>query len=155
MNGNTEIVVSYANAGKVDQYGAELGVGVQITDEVRADGSLSLFDFDIEEGTQAIGDELLANTPSWKSTLGLSYAGRQGLDLGASVRIVDSYRWAAGVFEGDVPSSQTVDVNAGYRFNQNFRVFAVATNVFDQERFHLFGVSVIWRRVLGGFSAQF
>jgi iron complex outermembrane receptor protein len=155
VNGNTEIVVSYANAGKVDQYGAELGVGVQVTDEIRADGSLSLFDFDIEEGTQAIGDQLLANTPSWKSTLGLSYAGQQGLDLGASVRIVDSYDWAAGVFIGEVPSSQTVDVNAGYRFNQNFRVFALATNVFDQERFHLFGGSVIGRRVLGGFSAQF
>ena len=98
---------------------------------------------------------MLANTPSAKGTLGVSYAGRQGLDLGASVRIVDSYDWAAGVFVGEVPSSQTVDVNAGYRINQNFRVFALATNVFDQERFHLFGGSVIGRRVLGGISAQF
>jgi outer membrane receptor for ferrienterochelin and colicins len=155
VNGNTEIVVSYANAGEVDQYGAELGVGVQITDEIRADGSLSLFDFEVEAGSQAVGDQLLANTPSKKGTIGLSYTGRQGLDLGASVRIVDSYDWAAGVFVGEVPSSQTVDVNAGYRINHNFRVFALATNVFDQERYHLFGGSVIGRRVLGGMTVQF
>ncbi len=155
VNGNTEIVLSYTNAGQVDQYGAELGVGVQITDEVRADGSLSLFDFDVEAGSQAVGDQLLANTPSKKGTVGVSYTGRQGLDLGAHIRIVDSYPWAAGVFLGEVPSSQSVDVNAGYRINQNFRVFALATNVFDQERFHLFGGSVIGRRVLGGVTVQF
>ncbi|MGH7516180.1 MAG: TonB-dependent receptor [Gemmatimonadales bacterium] len=155
VNGNTEIVLSYTNAGQVDQYGAELGVGVQITDEVRADGSLSLFDFEVEAGSQAVGDQLLANTPSTKGTLGVSYTGRQGLDLGASVRIVDSYQWAAGVFVGEVPSSESVDVNAGYRINHNFRVFALATNVFDQERYHLFGGSVIGRRVLGGITVQF
>jgi iron complex outermembrane receptor protein len=155
VNGNTEIVVSYANAGKVDQYGAELGVGVQVTDEIRGDGSLSLFDYDIEEGTQAVNDQLIANTPSAKGTVGLSYSGRQGLDLGATIRIVDSYDWAAGVFVGEVPASQFVDVNAGYRFNPNFRVFAIATNVFDQQRFQLFGGSVIGRRVLGGITAQF
>jgi iron complex outermembrane receptor protein len=155
VNGNTEIVLSYTNAGQVDQYGAELGVGVQVTDEVRADATLSLFDFEVEAGSQAVGDQLLANTPSKKGTLGVSYAGRQGLDLGASVRLVDSYDWAAGVFIGEVPSSQSVDVNAGYRINHNFRVFALATNVFDQERYHLFGGSVIGRRVLGGITVQF
>jgi outer membrane receptor for ferrienterochelin and colicins len=155
VNGNTEIVLSYTNAGEVEQYGAEVGVGVQITDEVRADGSLSLFDFEVQAGSQAVGDQLLANTPTKKGTLGVSYTGRQGLDLGASVRLVDSYDWAAGVFIGQVPSSQSVDVNAGYRFNHNFRVFALATNVFDQERYHLFGGSVIGRRVLGGVTVQF
>jgi outer membrane receptor for ferrienterochelin and colicins len=153
--GNTEIVLSYTNAGRVEQYGAEVGLGVQVTDEVRADGSLSLFDFDVEAGSQAVGDQLLANTPSKKGTLSVSYSGRQGLDLGASIRLVDSYQWAAGVFVGEVPSSQPVDVNAGYRINPNFRVFALATNVFDQERFHLFGGSVIGRRVLGGMTVQF
>ncbi|MGH7630320.1 MAG: TonB-dependent receptor plug domain-containing protein, partial [Gemmatimonadales bacterium] len=155
VNGNTEIVLTYTNAGQVDQYGAEVGVGVQITDEVRADGTLSLFDFEVEAGSQAVGDQLLANTPSKKGTLGVSYTGRQGLDLGAHIRIVDSYQWAAGVFMGEVPSSQSVDVNAGYRINHNFRVFALATNVFDQERYHLFGGSVIGRRVLGGITVQF
>jgi outer membrane receptor protein involved in Fe transport len=155
VNGNTEIVLSYTNAGKVEQYGAEVGLGVQITDEVRADGSLALFDFDVEAGTQAVGDQLLANTPSKKGTIALTYAGKQGLDLGANLRLVDSYDWAAGIFVGEVPSSQTLDLNAGYRFNWHFRVFALATNVFDQQRYHLFGGSVIGRRVLGGVTVQF
>jgi hypothetical protein len=34
-------------------------------------------------------------------------------------------------------------------------VFALATNVFDQQRYHLFGGSVIGRRVLGGVTVQF
>jgi hypothetical protein len=37
----------------------------------------------------------------------------------------------------------------------SFRVFAVGTNIFDQQRYQLFGGSVIGRRVLGGVTATF
>jgi hypothetical protein len=46
-------------------------------------------------------------------------------------------------------------VSAGYRFNNYVRVFATATNVFDEQRFQLYGGSVNGRRVLGGVTATF
>ena len=46
-------------------------------------------------------------------------------------------------------------LGAGYRINNNVRVHATATNLFDQQRFQMFGGSVIGRRVLGGITASF
>ena len=153
-DGNTAIVVSYTNEGDVDQTGVDIGIGVRVTDEVRLDGTFSYFDFTVN--SQRAGDQLLPNTPERKGTATLSYAGlRNGLDATVSLRSVASYDWAAGVFVGRVPSSETVNLSAGYRVSQNLRVFAVGTNILDQQRFHLFGGSVIGRRVLAGITTIF
>jgi outer membrane receptor protein involved in Fe transport len=46
-------------------------------------------------------------------------------------------------------------LQGGFRINNNLRIHATATNVLDQERFQLYGGSVIRRRVLGGLTANF
>ena len=153
-NGTRAIVVSYANAGKVKERGAELAIGYHLTDEVRIEGSYTFFDFDPPEGSLA-GDQLLPNTPKHKGSLNVQYAGAQGLDLGLTLRRQTAFNWAAGVFSGVVDWSQTVNVNAGYRVGNNLRVHAVATNVFDQKRFHIYGGSVVGRRVIAGVTATF
>jgi outer membrane receptor protein involved in Fe transport len=153
-NGERAIVVSYANAGKVKEQGMEFSAGYVLTDELRIEGSYTFFDFDPATGAIA-GDKLLPNTPKHKGTLSLQYAGAQGLDLGVTVRRQTAFDWAAGVFSGLVDWSQTVHLNAGYQFNNNVRVHAIATNVFDQKRFHIYGGSVIGRRVIAGVTATF
>ena len=153
-NGQRAIVVSYANAGKVKEQGMEFSAGYVLTDELRIEGSYTFFDFDPATGAIA-GDKLLPNTPKHKGTLSLQYAGAQGLDLGVTVRRQTAFDWAAGVFSGLVDWSQTVNLNAGYQFNNNVRVHAIATNVFDQKRFHIYGGSVIARRVIAGVTATF
>jgi iron complex outermembrane receptor protein len=152
-NGRTAIVVSYTNAGKATQYGFEAGAGLQITDEIRADAGLAVFQFDISE--QATGDQLLANTPSAKGHLALSYAGRQGFDGGLTFRWVKGYDWAAGVFAGHIESQAVVDASAAYAVNNNVRLFVTGTNIFDQERFAIYGGSVNGRRILGGITTRF
>jgi outer membrane receptor protein involved in Fe transport len=97
----------------------------------------------------------LPNTPSKKANLALSYAGEQGFDANVSLRLVDGYQWAAGVFQGYVPSSEFLNLSAGYRLNNNLRIHGTATNLLDQQRFQLYGGSVIGRRVLGGLTANF
>jgi len=77
------------------------------------------------------------------------------LDLGVTVRRQTAFDWAAGVFSGFVDWSQTVNLNAGYQVNNNLRVHAIATNVLDQKRFHIYGGSVIGRRVIAGVTAAF
>jgi outer membrane receptor protein involved in Fe transport len=131
----------------------ELGLGYQFTPELRADMSFTGFDFEVK--SQEAGDQLLPNTPSKKASFALSYVGEQGFDANASIRLVDGYQWAAGVFTGYVPSSEFVNVGAGFRVNNNLRVHATATNLLDQKRFQLYGGSVIERRVLGGITANF
>ncbi|MFQ5550395.1 MAG: TonB-dependent receptor domain-containing protein [Gemmatimonadales bacterium] len=154
-NGDRAIVVSYGNAGEVTERGVEISGGYVLSDEVQVSGSYSFFDFSVREGTQAAGDQLIPNTPEHKGTIAVSYTGRQGLDLGVQARFVDGFDWAAGVFSGPVPSSQTVNVNLAYRVNSHLRIHAVATNVMDQQRYHLYGGSVIGRRVLAGVTATF
>jgi outer membrane receptor protein involved in Fe transport len=151
--GTRAIVLSYTNAGKVTERGLELGVGYQLTPEFRGDVTFTGFDFTVN--SFRAGDQLLPNTPSKKASLSLTYAGLQGVDANVTVRLVDGYQWAAGVFQGYVPSNEFVNVSAGYRINNYLRVHATATNVLDEKRFQLYGGSVIGRRVLGGFTAGF
>ena len=152
-DGSRAIVLSYTNAGRVTERGVELGVGYQFTPEFRGDASVTGFDFTVK--SQQLGDQLVPNTPGKKATFSLNYAGEQGFDAGVTVRLVDGYSWAAGIFQGYVPSSEFVNLSAGYRINNYFRIHAIATNVLDQERFQLYGGSVIGRRVLGGITANF
>jgi iron complex outermembrane recepter protein len=152
-DGSRAIVLSYTNAGQVTERGVEVGLGYQLTPEVRGDVSFTGFDFTVK--SQAAGDQLVPNTPGKKASLSLSYAGQQGLDANVTVRLVDGYQWAAGVFQGYVPSNEFVNVSAGYQVNNYVRVHATATNLFDQKRFQLYGGSVIGRRVLGGITASF
>lgn len=152
-DGSRAIVLSYGNAGRVTERGVELGLGYQLTPEIRGDVSFTGFDFTVK--SQREGDQLVPNTPGKKGTLSLSYAGQQGLDANVTVRLVDGYAWSAGVFQGYVPSNEFVNVSAGYRINNFFRVHATATNLLDQQRFQLYGGSVIGRRVLGGITAAF
>jgi iron complex outermembrane receptor protein len=149
----TAIVVSYTNEGKVDEQGVEISAGVALTDEFSIGASYSYFDFDVE--SQQAGDQLLPNTPEHKATFTADYRGGQGIDVGVAVRLVDGYQWAAGVFNGYVPAAELVNVTVGYRINNYVRVHAIATNVFDQQRFQMFGGSVIGRRILGGVTATF
>jgi iron complex outermembrane receptor protein len=154
-DGSPAVVLSYTNAGRVTERGVEIGVGYQFTPELRGDVSFTGFDFDVDEDEQAAGDQLLPNTPSKKATLGLSYAGAQGFDGNVTLRLVDGYQWAAGVFSGYVPSSEFLNLSAGYRINNYVRIHATATNLFDQQRFQMYGGSVIGRRILGGVTANF
>jgi len=152
-DGSRAIVLSYTNAGEVTEKGIELGLGYWVTPELRADVSFTGFDFEVK--SQAVGDQLVPNTPSKKATFSLSYTGAQGFDGNVTLRLVDGYDWAAGVFQGYVPASEFLNLSAGYRINNYVRVHATATNLFDQQRFQMYGGSVIGRRILGGVTATF
>lgn len=154
-DGSRAIVLSYTNAGKVTERGIEVGIGYQFTPEIRGDVSFTGFDFTVDESEQAAGDQLVPNTPSKKATFSVSYAGQQGFDGNVTLRLVDGHDWAAGIFQGYVPANEMLNLSAGYRINNYVRIHATATNVLDQQRFQLFGGSVIGRRLLGGVTANF
>jgi outer membrane receptor protein involved in Fe transport len=153
-DGSTAIVASYANAGKVTQWGLEGGAGVQLSRTLRTDGTVTVFDYSVDESTVQQGDSLLANTPSLKGTASLSFADKQ-FSASANVRAVKGYSWAAGVFTGFIEPNVSVGANAAYDINNNFKVFVAGTNLFDNNKFEIYGGSVIGRRILGGVTARF
>lgn len=152
-DGNTAIVLSYTNAGKVNQNGVDVGVGIQLTPEVRLDGSFSFFHFTVKDSLT--GDKLVPNTPKTKGTITLAYHGHNGVDASLATRIVSGYDWSAGVFSGRIPGSQTVNLSLGYQIRPRYRIFTDVTNVLDQKRFQLYGGAVIGRRALAGLAASF
>ncbi len=149
-DGTTAIVQSSGNVGAVDEWGVELGGQVSLTDAASLGVTYTWYNFAIRQNIA--GNGLAANTPRNKGTVSFSYAGRQGIDVGVDARIVSRYRWTSGVWDGDVPASQTVNVHAGYRINPHLRVYVNGTNIFDQQRFQFFGGSVIGRRLLAGMT---
>lgn len=153
-DGTPALVLSYANAGRVEERGVELASGFQVGRGLRADLTYTHFEFQIKRATLP-GDRLVPNTPKNKGSLMVTYSGVTRLDAGASVRFVQSSPWLAGVFDGVVPAAQIVNANAGYRITANLKALVVCTNLLDQQRFELYGGSVNGRRLLGGLTAAF
>ena len=150
------IYLSYAQAGEVEEKGIEIGFGYGFTPEFRVDATYTYFDFDIEDpGLAAAGQSIVPNTPRHKGNIAFTYTGFQGFDASLSAKFVEKHEWNAGVFAGRIPANQMVDVNLGYRINNNLRPFAAVSNLLDKRRFQLYGGSVIGRRILVGATATF
>jgi iron complex outermembrane receptor protein len=154
-DGNTAIVLSYSNAGSATQWGTDIGAGWQITDELLANAAFSWFDYSVDTDEIAAGDKLLANTPEFRYSGSLSYASHNGLDLGAGFRASTGFPWAAGVFSGWIEPGFTVDANAGYRINNNLKLFLTGTNILNEQWFSVYGGSVNGRRIMAGATATF
>jgi outer membrane receptor protein involved in Fe transport len=125
-----------------------------LTDALRGDASYAYFEFSVKRASVGT-DALVPNTPKHKGSLALTYQSARGLELGGSVRMVTGYPWAAGLFSGFVPASQTVNANVSYQATPQLKLFVTGTNLLDQQRFQIYGGSVIGRRVLTGVTATF
>ena len=75
-SGSRAIVLSYTNAGKVTERGVEVGLGYQLTPEFRGDVTFTGFDFTVK--SQAVGDQLVPNTPSKKGSVVAELCGAAG-----------------------------------------------------------------------------
>jgi iron complex outermembrane receptor protein len=152
-NDSTAMVLSYGNVGTVDEWGVELGGSVSLARALNLSASYTWYNFAIRQNL--ISNVLASNTPHNKGTVAFDYAGREGIDLSVDVRIVDAYQWRSGKLAGTIPAAQTVNLSGGYRISPHLRVYANATNLFDQRRFQVYGGPVIGRRVLAGVTSTF
>jgi len=148
-NGQPALVFSYANSGVVDTEGIDVAFNWYVSGRVVIDFSYSWFDFEIKQ--QNVRDQLLPNAPEGKANFGLTYnADRWSGAL--KYRWVDDFPWAAGVFVGNVPSYDLVDVSANYRLTDNWEVGVDVANLLDDEHFQSFGGDLLSRRALGHVS---
>lgn len=153
VDGKPAIVVSYTNAGKVREKGVEVGVNYYVNDEVLLTGNWTWYDFEVKE--QKAGDKLLPNAPKHKFAAGFSWTRPDGIDMSITARNVQPFRWAAGVFEGEIPAYTLVNISGGWRINRNYRIGVTVSNVFDNRVYQLFGGSVIGRQAIATMTATF
>jgi len=151
VNGAPALVLSYANAGEVDTQGGEIAINYYLTNNWVLDFNYSKFDFDVKSA--ALGDQLLPNAPENKYNLGVAWRGSK-LDAKVSYRWVEEYRWAAGVFVGNVPQYDVVNVAGNWRFNDTFGVGIDVANALNNEHWESFGGDLLERRALGFVSVN-
>jgi outer membrane receptor for ferrienterochelin and colicins len=149
INGQPTLVLSYANSGVVDTEGIDVSFNYYVTNRSVLDFSYSWFDFEIKE--QNVRDQLLPNAPENKFNAGFSYnADRWSGSV--KYRWVDDFPWAAGVFVGNVPSYDIVDLGVLFRLNENWQFGVDVSNLLDDEHWESFGGDLVSRRALGWVS---
>ena len=137
--------VSYTNFGEVDTQGIEFGLNANLTDNWRLDLVYNWFDFDVK--SELAANTLVANAPENQYGISLSYIA-DDFDVAVKYRHVDGFAWSAGVFNGDVPSYDLVDIGGTYRFNERVEIGVNISNAFDEEHYQIFGGDIIERRAL-------
>lgn len=159
--GGQALIVSYTNAGEVDERGIELGLTFLPAPAWEVSANYTYFDFGIEDnrsdpgGIEVPDEELLPNTPRHKGNLGAVFTRPERFTAGVDVHLQEGFDWAAGVFDGRVPGYATVSLSGGWHFTDYARVNAVWTNVLDKEHYQLYGGSILGSRAVGGLTLTF
>lgn len=145
VDGKPAVVVSYTNAGKVDLRGVELGIAFYPFDALRLTGSWTWNEFDVKE--QNAKDQLLPNSPKNKFGWSVRYSPAEyGFEVELSGRHSQGYRWAAGIFVGDIPAYTLWSIGAGYSITSQLRVGLGVTNLTNESVYTIFGGSVNGRQ---------
>jgi iron complex outermembrane receptor protein len=151
VDGAPALVLSYANAGEVDTSGGEIAINYYLTNNWVIDANYSKFDFDVKSFQG--GDQLEPNAPENKYNLGIAWRGAK-LDAKVSYRWVEGFKWAAGVFVGDIPEYEVVNLAANYRISNMFGLGVDISNALNNEHWEAFGGDLLERRALGFVSVN-
>jgi outer membrane receptor for ferrienterochelin and colicins len=149
VNGSPAIVASYTNAGSADTQGIDFGLNYYLTNTWSITANYSWFDFELKD--QQLGDLVEANSPQNHASFGVNYVGDRW-DMSVNYRWVDDFRWAAGVFVGDVPSYQLVDVGGNFRLTDHLHLGFNVSNALDEDHYQSFGGDLVKRRALGNLT---
>jgi len=141
------IARSYTNFGEVNTQGIDFGVNYYFVDNWTLSFSYSWFDFEIQDTSSPIANQLLPNTPENKVAGGVSYAVPKW-DFAFDVRWVDEFRWAVGPFQGDVEAYTTADIRGNYYFTERIGVGVNVANLFNNEHWESFGGDLLETRAL-------
>ncbi len=147
-DGASAFVLSFGNAGRATERGAELGLGLQATDRLRLDANYTWYDADIDQGRFAPGDTIRPNAPPHQANLAATWQRPDGWRLRGGLRFTDAYAARVGTWTGALPSATAIDLHAAMPLGTTMSLALSATNLLDQRRVHVLGGSRIERRVL-------
>ena len=144
---NILAAASYSNFPSVDIQGLDLGLSCYFPSGWRITSSYSWFDFNPADQASGSEDLLLPNAPAHAFGAGVAYErGRIGASV--DVRWVDDFRWADGLFLGDVKSYTVVDLAATHPVSDRVSMGLNVSNLFDDRHWESFGGALLRRRAL-------
>nr|MBP7550628.1 TonB-dependent receptor [Gemmatimonadaceae bacterium] len=147
-NGNTAFILSFGNAGRATERGAEVGAAYQANDRLRIDANYTWYDFTIDQDRFAPGDTIDANAPPHAANLAASWQHPGGLRVRVGARYTDAFAFRVGTWRATLPAATALDLHARMPLRDAFTLSVSATNLLDQKRVHALGGSVVERRVL-------
>ncbi len=147
-DGSTAYVVSYGNEGRATEWGSEIGLGVAITSTLRADASYALYKWALRPSTFNPADTIQSNTPPNTASASLVYQNRGGLRARLGFHYDDRFQFRSGQWAGPVPASQSFDADVSRPLGTHWTLGLTGSNVLDERRFHLYGGSIVGRRIL-------
>jgi len=143
---------SYGNAGRVSEFGFEVGANYYAADNIEVTANYALFDFEIKAQNQ--NDVLLPNAPKHKVNAGVTYRA-ETYEVNASMKYVPSFDWAAGIFKGRINSYALVNLNGSVDLTPNLQLGLSVSNLFDKRHYEIFGGSLLGRRAIASLTATF
>ena len=136
--------LSLVNFGRVDSTGVELSLSRRLGERWSVDLGYAWFDFTVRD--RLPDDPALPNSSENRLSASLTYLG-ESFDVALRMRSVEGFEWSAGLYRGQVPSYELVDLTANRQLGQ-FRVGIDVSNLFDEEHYEYFGADLIGRRAL-------
>ena len=150
-----ELMLAYRNYGKIEFWGADVGLQVMATDALTLFGNLSFVSddfFDNEELDETNTALALAlNAPTLKVKGGFDYRLGSGLSFNASGRYTEGFPVRSGPYVGEVDSFFLLDVGAGFdldRYAPGLQLNVLVQNVLDNEHREFVGAPQIGRMAL-------
>ncbi len=139
------MLFSYTNFGDVQLWGTELGFLYNLNDQLTADGNyayVSKGEFEADRGIP-----LALNAPQHKANLGLKYSASFGLDAALKYRWQASFNVNSGIYIGEVPSYDAIDVHLGYAFapTRLTRISLSIQNLFNNSHQEVVGAPAVGR----------
>lgn len=146
-DGGAMVALSRLNTGEIDGRGLEVALSYSPSTPWLFEANGSWFDHEVHE--QVLGPlPITPNRPDYQGSLRVAY---QHGDLSTSVRYrwSEAFHWSSGLWIGDVPAYEVLDLSAYYDVNRRLRVGIDVTNALDDEHYQAFGADLIGRRALG------
>lgn len=137
---------SYVNAGRVNEGGFELALNYYLSDEWKLSYNYSQFAFEVLE--QHLNDVLLPNAPDFRMSGGVAYTHPEGHDAEVTIKYTPGFKWAAGIYQGDIKPYTLVNASGTYRFSNNLSVNLNVSNLLNKKHYQIFGGSLIGRRAV-------
>lgn len=145
--GQASILVAPVNIGLVNEYGTEIGFNYYLNDNWLITANYSYLAIDIIENNSPT-NKILPNTSPNRVNVGFEYNDKifnLPFKIIANARGVESFKWIAGFYEGNVPGYFVVNLSGNIdltkEINLGFNVF----NLLDKKHYEIFGGTYLRR----------
>lgn len=152
LTGNSDVILTYRNFGKLHRWGSDLAVQVVLSDALTIGGTYSWTSKDLFPRAEVRGlADIALNAPKSKGSLGLqARSDHLGLSATARGRYVAGFPVVSGVYVGTVDSYTVMDVGLSYRLPAQAGLILSldAQNLLNNRHREFVGAPVIGRMVV-------